>query len=101
MVLAGKKMVPHISMKCFPIRHSEMHHTAVRPVRPSVRFLTSLKHKIYNQNLLTAKTYGCETWKQSKSMENKSKIAQRIWKSMVRATQRDGKRSTRKRQNKP
>ena len=36
-----------------------------------------LKRKIYNQCVIPAMTYGCETWKLTKQAENLLRIAQR------------------------
>ena len=54
-----------------------------------------LKRKVYNGCILPAMTYGCETWKLTKSSENKLRIAQRAMeRAMLGVTLRDRKRST-------
>jgi hypothetical protein len=54
-----------------------------------------LKKKIYNQCVIPAMTYGCETWKLTKHTENLLRIAQRAMeRAMLGITLRDRKRST-------
>ena len=54
-----------------------------------------LKRKIYNQCVIPAMTYGCETWKLTKQAENLLRIAQRAMeRAMLGITLRDRKRST-------
>ena len=49
-----------------------------------------LKRKVYNGCILPAMTYGCETWKLTKSSENKLRIAQRAMeRAMLGVTLRD------------
>ena len=50
-----------------------------------------LKRKVYNQCVIPAMTYGCETWKLTKRTENLLRIAQR---AMLGITMRDRHRST-------
>merc|ERR1711942_423048 len=54
-----------------------------------------LKRKIYNQCVIPAMTYGCETWKLTKQAKNSLRIAQRAMeRAMLGITLRDTKRST-------
>ena len=55
-----------------------------------------LKRKVYNQCVIPAMTYGCETWKLRKRTENLLRIAQRATeRAMLGITMRDRHRSTR------
>jgi len=50
---------------------------------------------MYNQCVIPAMAYGCETWKLTKQTENLLRIAQRAMKrAMLGITLRDRKRST-------
>ena len=54
-----------------------------------------LKRKIYNQCVIPAMTYGCETWKLTKQAENLLRVAQKAMeRAMLGITLRDRKRST-------
>ena len=54
-----------------------------------------LKRKVYNQCVIPAMTYGSETWKLTKSLENKLVSAQRAMeRSVLGITLRDKRRST-------
>ena len=54
-----------------------------------------LKRKVYNQCVIPAMTYGCETWKLTKRTENLLRIAQRAMeRAMLGVTLRDRHRST-------
>ena len=54
-----------------------------------------LKRKVYNQCVIPAMTYGCETWKLTKGTENLLRIAQRAMeRAMLEITMRDRHRST-------
>ena len=54
-----------------------------------------LKRKVYNQCILPAMIYGCETWKLTKVIENKLRSAQRAMeRSMLGITLKDRKRAS-------
>ena len=54
-----------------------------------------LKRKVYNQCILPAMLYGCETWKLTKAMEMKLRSAQRAMeRSMLGITLKDRKRAS-------
>ena len=54
-----------------------------------------LKRKIYNQCVIPAMTYGCETWKMTKKAKNLLRVAQRdMERAILGITLRDSKRST-------
>jgi len=54
-----------------------------------------LKRKVYNQWVILAKTYGCETWKLTKRTKNLLIISQRAMeRSMLGITMTDRHRST-------
>src|SRR5271156_6020993 len=51
-----------------------------------------LKRKVYNQCMLTAITYGCQTWAIAKRMQERLRITQRsMERAMVGITRRDRK----------
>ena len=54
-----------------------------------------LKHKIYNQCVIPAITYGCKTWKLTKQTENSLRIAQKAMeRAMLGITLTDRRRET-------
>ena len=54
-----------------------------------------LKRKVYNECIIPAMTYGCETWKLTKALENKLRVAQRsMERAMLGITLRERKRTT-------
>ena len=56
---------------------------------------TCLKRKVYNACIIPAMTYGCETWKLTKALVNKLRVAQRAMeRAMLGITLRDKKRTT-------